>query len=169
MRVFTSYNFNGAEIAIKAPETHGDFNYLCNLAVAQKMFVNQDYVFGKLLNRERYYIRHITAIMHNDEMYGISLIWDYIQRAADLKRVESVEKMHEYGFLQHAIGVYVPDIYRRGKIGSLLVNYNMKSFDEDVCCIGEVYEQQKFWMSPRVDKTFLKFMLIDQASTKITF
>lgn len=169
MRTFSSYNINGYDIAIKSPETHSDFNYLCNTAFAQHMFINENTMFYKLLDRERYYIRHITAIMLEDEMYGISLIWDYGQRAVDLKRVESVEKLLEYGFVQHTIGVYVSPNHRRGRVGSLIANYNMKSFEERVFSHGDNIEQQKFWMSPRVDKTYLDFMLIDQSSSKVNF
>lgn len=169
MKTFSSYSHNGSVIAVKAPETHSDFNYLCNIAIAQNMFLNTDSMFYKLLNRERYYIRHITAIMLEDQIYGLSLIWDYAQRAVDLKRVESIDKLFEYGFLQHAIGVFMAPSHRRGRIGSMITNYNMRSFEDKVFCVGDSIEQQKFWMSPYVDKTYLDFMLINQSATKITF
>lgn len=169
MRTFSSYNFNGNEIAVRAPDTHGDFNYLCNTAFAQAMYSDEDSMFAKLLDRQRHYVRHIVAIMQDDEVYGISLIWDYAQRAVDLKRVDSVNQLYEYGFLQHAIGVFVTPNKRGGKVGSLIANYNLKSFEEKVFCIGETPEQQKFWASHAVDKTNLEFMLINKASTKINF
>lgn len=169
MKTFASYVLNGNEIGVVAPESHSDFNYLCNLARAQHMYIDENSIFYKLLGRERNYIRHITAITIDDEMYGLSLIWDYAKRAVNLNRVESEEKLFEYGFLRHAIGTYIGPKYRRGKVGSLITNFNLQSFEEPVFCHGATEVQQRFWASPRIDKTFLKFMLIGQTTTKIDF
>lgn len=169
MKTLSSHKFYDFKIAINAPETHEDFNYLCNLAVAQKMYENVDWTFFKLLDHQRQYIRHLAAVMVDDEMFGLSIIWDFTKRLVDLNKADSEQTLIDFGFLQNAIGVYVPEKYRGGKVGSLIANHTMESFGEPVFAIGNTEDQYWFWASKYVDKTYLPFVITDDYSSKINF
>lgn len=169
MKVLTAQQYDHIKILVNAPETDEEFNYLCNLALAQHMFVDPKWTFFKLLNNERHYIRHIVAMMNNDYMFGLSIIWDYTRRAVEKEKAPDEETLFDYGFVKHAVGVFVPTWYRRGKVGSLLVNQTMESFQEPVFANANTFHQQQFWSSPCVDKTYLKFMLTDNETVRVSF
>lgn len=169
MKILSTYEIYGLQIKIASPEDEVDFNYLCNLAVAEHIYEKPEWTFYKLLNNERQYIRHMAALMQDDVIYGLGIVWDYAQRVSDKGLVEDVATLLDYGFLQYAVGVYVSPHQRNNKIGSIIVNNTMTSFGKPVFCNGHTTEQQSFWMSETVDKTHLKFMLFDNNSAKHTF
>lgn len=169
MKILSSQDYQGLQVEVKSPETPEDFAYICNLAVGQKLYVSEKYVFYKLLTTERKYIKQIAAMSIDDALYGLAIIWDYTKRVVDLGFAGSEQEMKDYGFLQNAVGVFVPKKQRGGLIGSLMANYITDLFGEDVFCVGDSIEEQAFWTSPRVDKTHIKFMLTEKATVRINF
>lgn len=169
MKILSEHTVYGYNIVINAPETHADFNYICNVSLAEHLYEKEEWTFYKLLNNERHYIRHIAALMHQDMVYGLAMIWDYAKRVTDKGLISSEEELLGYGFLQHSVGVYVPPKFRYGRVGSMVVNHVMASFAEPVFCNGNNVDQQGFWMSDAVDKTYLKFMLFDNNTCRHNF
>jgi len=169
VKILTSQSYYGYNVEVKTPEAPEELNYICNLAIAQKLYVNEDYTFYKLLNNERQYIRQMAAMSIHDALYGLAIVWDYSRRIVDRGFAESMEQMESFGFLPQAVGVFVPPRQRGGLIGSLMVNNILDSFAQPVFCIGDSLQEQAFWMSDRVDKTYIKFMLTEKATVRINF
>lgn len=109
--------------------------YAAKQALKSRLYEHESWMFYSILQQPESIIKMATAFV-NRKRVGISLLWDY----------EMLDEYRGAGYT-HQIGCFISPIFRRQRIGSMLVH--RMNVSNDIVNGTGVEGSRKFWETVR--------------------